>query len=98
SRSRHTRSKRDWSSDVCSSDLDYLCLGCTCLFQSGLIGEKRGTRDFCSTINACFFAFLPLCCFRWCCMQVWPSRCLPYSFCLVFKLNLGVTFSSLPLL
>src|SRR5207249_5254544 len=24
SRRRHTRSKRDWSSDVCSSDLDYL--------------------------------------------------------------------------
>src|SRR5699024_11992693 len=23
SRRRHTRSKRDWSSDVCSSDLDY---------------------------------------------------------------------------
>src|SRR5207249_6246014 len=24
SRRRHTRSKRDWSSDVCSSDLNYL--------------------------------------------------------------------------
>src|SRR5699024_11658778 len=24
SRRRHTRSKRDWSSDVCSSDLDFL--------------------------------------------------------------------------
>src|SRR5207249_7886123 len=24
SRRRHTRSKRDWSSDVCSSDLDWL--------------------------------------------------------------------------
>src|SRR5699024_4963734 len=24
SRRRHTRSKRDWSSDVCSSDLDYV--------------------------------------------------------------------------
>src|SRR5699024_11745183 len=24
SRRRHTRSKRDWSSDVCSSDLEYL--------------------------------------------------------------------------
>src|SRR5699024_11843796 len=24
SRRRHTRSKRDWSSDVCSSDLDHL--------------------------------------------------------------------------
>src|SRR5699024_11911181 len=26
SRRRHTRSKRDWSSDVCSSDLVELCL------------------------------------------------------------------------
>src|SRR5699024_12201825 len=26
SRRRHTRSKRDWSSDVCSSDLDLLAL------------------------------------------------------------------------
>src|SRR5699024_4796017 len=25
SRRRHTRSKRDWSSDVCSSDLNYTC-------------------------------------------------------------------------
>src|SRR5207249_9009910 len=33
SRRRHTRSKRDWSSDVCSSDLDttkcILCAACT---------------------------------------------------------------------
>src|SRR5699024_7907771 len=30
SRRRHTRSKRDWSSDVCSSDLDVKsCLSCT---------------------------------------------------------------------
>src|SRR5699024_11885884 len=27
SRRRHTSSKRDWSSDVCSSDLGALCLG-----------------------------------------------------------------------
>src|SRR5699024_11897496 len=27
SRRRHTRSKRDWSSDVCSSDLLYLDIG-----------------------------------------------------------------------
>src|SRR5699024_2148292 len=27
SRRRHTRSKRDWSSDVCSSDLDYFTVG-----------------------------------------------------------------------
>src|SRR5207249_5699670 len=28
SRRRHTRSKRDWSSDVCSSDLLYPCCKC----------------------------------------------------------------------
>src|SRR6266513_1166018 len=33
SRRRHTRSKRDWSSDVCSSDLRYLTV-LLCLFQS----------------------------------------------------------------
>src|SRR5699024_12161360 len=33
SRRRHTRSKRDWSSDVCSSDLEYLCMK---------NGEERG--------------------------------------------------------
>src|SRR5699024_249502 len=32
SRRRHTRSKRDWSSDVCSSDLDY--------HDNGVIGEQ----------------------------------------------------------
>src|SRR5699024_12162374 len=31
SRRRHTRSKRDWSSDVCSSDLDYV-------YRAGTIG------------------------------------------------------------
>src|SRR5699024_11237200 len=28
SRRRHTRSKRDWSSDVCSSDLSLFCFLC----------------------------------------------------------------------
>src|SRR5699024_11788173 len=29
SRRRHTRSKRDWSSDVCSSDLDHTLAQCS---------------------------------------------------------------------
>src|SRR5699024_11584904 len=33
SRRRHTRSKRDWSSDVCSSDLDHA--------EFSLVDEKR---------------------------------------------------------
>src|SRR5207249_6238558 len=33
SRRRHTRSKRDWSSDVCSSDLKRRCLYCDMLRQ-----------------------------------------------------------------
>src|SRR5207249_6468854 len=35
SRRRHTRSKRDWSSDVCSSDLDYY------LVVAALVPYKR---------------------------------------------------------
>src|SRR5207249_5295201 len=37
SRRRHTRSKRDWSSDVCSSDL---------LVVQGLFGRVRGVSGF----------------------------------------------------
>src|SRR5207249_7964827 len=37
SRRRHTRSKRDWSSDVCSSDLDGACGG----WQSRAGGHGR---------------------------------------------------------
>src|SRR2546421_8944200 len=36
SRRRHTRSDRDWSSDVCSSDLHYLYLGAL-LFVCGAV-------------------------------------------------------------
>src|SRR2546422_6747150 len=36
SRRRHTRCSRDWSSDVCSSDL---------LFPSGMVGWDRNPRD-----------------------------------------------------
>src|SRR5699024_12091643 len=51
SRRRHTRSKRDWSSDVCSSDLGPGSSPfCRCCFsESGFAGEsepaagKRGT-------------------------------------------------------
>src|SRR5699024_11930992 len=39
SKRRHTRSKRDWSSDVCSSDLLKLSEGDTC-GQSGMIGKE----------------------------------------------------------
>src|SRR5437868_8546536 len=42
SRRRHTRSKRDWSSDVCSSDLDH---GLTCDAFATLAGVgERGER------------------------------------------------------
>src|SRR5699024_11984103 len=34
SRRRHTRSKRDWSSDVCSSDLEGVFLGPSCVFTN----------------------------------------------------------------
>src|SRR5699024_11734649 len=38
SRRRHTRSKRDWSSDVCSSDLAEL------FFKAGFHGLKSGFK------------------------------------------------------
>src|SRR5207249_8318729 len=40
SRRRHTRSKRDWSSDVCSSDLAALAQG---LSPVGLSGQVSGS-------------------------------------------------------
>src|SRR5690606_39641429 len=37
---RHTRFSRDWSSDVCSSDLLFMC------FRQQLIGDARVVGDF----------------------------------------------------
>src|SRR5207249_8472397 len=55
SRRRHTRSKRDWSSDVCSSDLDDLArkneteqvpTGCVkCVEASDFVWRDRWLRD-----------------------------------------------------
>src|SRR5699024_12116220 len=52
SRRRHTRSKRDWSSDVCSSDLILIVAGglssCSALFQGGggaVIGSSFTAED-----------------------------------------------------
>src|SRR5207249_5707252 len=46
SRRRHTRSKRDWSSDVCSSDLlpKAETIGITSVAGRADIGEPRGCR------------------------------------------------------
>src|SRR5207249_6849720 len=41
SRRRHTRSKRDWSSDVCSSDLDEKCFA----FSIELVCPDRFARE-----------------------------------------------------
>src|SRR5207249_6208557 len=43
SRRRHTRSKRDWSSDVCSSDLAASCCGPWC--NAGRCAARDGTRQ-----------------------------------------------------
>src|SRR5699024_11901280 len=40
SRRRHTRSKRDWSSDVCSSDLDYLKKIIHQMVEEGVMREE----------------------------------------------------------
>src|SRR3712207_1919856 len=42
SRRRHTRYWRDWSSDVCSSDLTSLTIGVLAIIVSGLIGIALG--------------------------------------------------------
>src|SRR5699024_11368815 len=46
SRRRHTRSKRDWSSDVCSSDLD------------GFFGPGAGTFLILANTGLCRFGLL----------------------------------------
>src|SRR5699024_11998137 len=43
SRRRHTRPNRDWSSDVCSSDLACSPLDMTALFGEQALGETDGT-------------------------------------------------------
>src|SRR3712207_8070647 len=47
SRRRHTRYWRDWSSDVCSSDLAWTRCGCSpCGWTAGAAGRRRpGPRD-----------------------------------------------------
>src|SRR5699024_11231081 len=49
---RHTRSKRDWSSDVCSSDLNPITfedaidrVGCVARFLSVVAGRMQGIAD-----------------------------------------------------
>src|SRR5438067_12235038 len=47
SRRRHTRSKRDWSSDVCSSDLgDGICPGQQTADHCGRIGRSFRSHSF----------------------------------------------------
>src|SRR5207249_8716473 len=50
SRRRHTRSKRDWSSDVCSSDLSFLqaserVMTRFCVPRSARLGGRRREMD-----------------------------------------------------
>src|SRR5699024_2102508 len=56
SRRRHTRSKRDWSSDVCSSDLDLIqaVLGCADLrgANNRITVGRRHRRGGCLRIGA----------------------------------------------
>src|SRR5207247_7560483 len=62
-RRRHTSSTRDWSSDVCSSDLDYrakavILTGGADYNRLGVPGEERLTGfgvSYCGTCDAAFF-------------------------------------------
>src|SRR5699024_12108997 len=48
SRRRHTRSKRDWSSDVCSSDLNaYLATNTSSMSVDGLAEQLKRPQNFC---------------------------------------------------
>src|SRR5699024_11870960 len=66
SRRRHTRSKRDWSSDVCSSDLDQIAgIGITNQRETAVVWDKhtgipvykaivwqsRQTEDICKNLR-----------------------------------------------
>src|SRR5207249_9697848 len=46
SRRRHTRSKRDWSSDVCSSDLGFLGAGAILREAGGRVGMTTAATIF----------------------------------------------------
>src|SRR5699024_9611727 len=48
SRRRHTRSKRDWSSDVCSSDL---IQGCTCIYIGQIMNIIKNRGMFMSILS-----------------------------------------------
>src|SRR6266849_4247492 len=48
SRRRHTRSTRDWSSDVCSSDLSWPSWAAACISPMGILPCRRqGSRRCC---------------------------------------------------
>src|SRR5699024_11217723 len=79
SRRRHTRSKRDWSSDVCSSDLRANCVYCNeskvswgYRKRSKEPFKKRGIADLCEKGYfrvACFY----IACF--CCILYGSFKC-----------------------
>src|SRR5699024_11817481 len=54
SRRRHTRSKRDWSSDVCSSDLGSSFHSFVLLYTGEKFEKQAGTED---VINASEFSW-----------------------------------------
>src|SRR5699024_11934374 len=76
SRRRHTRSKRDWSSDVCSSDLNSLLTRKKVFFLNAFstVSATKKRRVIVFSPLFCFFTtgFLGMC-----------NRCVPISFRLV---------------
>src|SRR5699024_11294683 len=61
SRRRHTRSKRDWSADVCSSDLDLptslsLAAAAVCAWQPLYLADAGFLLSFGAILGICLFS------------------------------------------
>src|SRR5699024_484033 len=81
SRRRHTRSKRDWSSDVCSSDLKYMSWPCWFVLSNLYIYQSFDS-SYCSPLHTFLsdFLFFP-CCFIFSCsllLMLLSLSCVPY--------------------
>src|SRR5206468_818916 len=57
SRRRHTRSDRDWSSDVCSSDLKTPAIGKVCVRRMNLEGDRQADLTVHGGLDKAIYAY-----------------------------------------